>query len=237
MTAVRRKARTKPNAESERRDTPKSVGLDFHRSPVEAVPCLIRCEGARLRNFKIVHEMACGDGALVIPLRRAGFRVVASDIADRGCPDSSVSDYLGKRRSFMGLDPSDVAGVTNPPFNRAEEFILRACHQYDYVAMVLRLRYLAAKHLVPVEADLAAILEMTGKTSIWASTRIPFARVIIPDGRWSMMHRDGYDGPKTESGMIDFCWFIWDAAHKGNPQIVMEAQLNAAAAAGRNDHA
>jgi len=232
MTAVRRNPRTKPNAESERRDTPRGEGLDFHRSPVEAVPCLIRCEGQRLRQFLHIHEMACGDGALVRPLRQSGFRVEASDIADRGCPASYVADYLADE----ALHRPGIAGVTNPPFNRAEEFILRACQQYDYVAMVLRLRYLGAKHLV-TPPGMTGVIEMPGKSPLWINTRIPFARVIVPDGRWSMMHRDGYAGPKTESGMIDFGWFVWDAAHQGPPQIIMEAQLNAAAAAGRNEHA
>lgn len=220
--------RKKPNAESERRDTPKADTLDFHRSPIEAVPCLLNCEGARLRQFPWIREMACGDGALVLPLRRAGFIVHASDIVDRRCPGQAVQDYL--QAPVAGIQDK-TAGVTNPPFNRAEEFIIKACSEFDYVAMVLRLRYLGAKHLVGgIEAQLA-------KAPIWALTRIPFARVIVPDGRWSMMHRDGYQGPKTESGMIDFAWFIWDAAHKGLPQIVMEFHINAARSAGRNINA
>jgi hypothetical protein len=219
----------KPNAENEARHTPKKDTLDFHRSPVEAVPCLIRCEGARLRDFFAIEEMACGDGALVTPLRKAGWQVHASDIVARGCPGQTIGDYLA--RPVRGVKVGR-AGVTNPPFNRAEEFILKACEEFDYVAMVLRLRYLGAKHLVPMPG-----IDLSRKSPIWANTRIPFARMVVPDGRWSMMHRDGYGGPKTESGMIDFCWFVWDAEHTGSPRIIMEAQINAAAAAGRFDNA
>lgn len=226
------KPKRKPNAEGERRDTPKAATLDYHRSPVEAVPCLLFCEGSRLRQFARIREPACGDGALVTPLRRAGFEVTASDIVPRGCPGQTVADYLkGKARHQPG-----TACVGNPPFNQAERFILKACDEFDYVAMVLRLRYLGAKHLVSMDSA-AELAFFANKVPLWMLTRIPFARVVIPASRWSMMHRDGYEGAKTERGMIDFCWFVWDAAHKGPPQIIMESQLKAAAAAGRQDHA
>lgn len=221
--------RRTPNAENERRDTPKADTRDFHRSPAEAVTCLLRCEGGRLRQFFHIHEMACGDGALVIPLRRAGFRVEASDLVARGCPASSTGDYLAKPL----IHRRGVAGVTNPPFNAAEQFILRACQEFDYVAMLLRLRYLGSKHLVNIGQPEGPV----ERRPIWANTRIPFARVIVPNARWPMMHRDGYQGPKTESGMIDFGWFIWDAEHIGFPQVIMESQLMAAAAAGKVKHA
>lgn len=223
-----RKPGSKPNAEAERRDTPKGVGLDYHRSPVEAAHCLIRCEGQRLRDFYRIREMACGDGALVTPLRRAGFSVHASDIVQRGCPGQAVIDYLKAPTLFE----EGTAGITNPPFDHAEEFILKACLEFDYVAMLLRLRYLGAKHLVPMPG-----IDNSRRSPIWANTRIPFARVIVPDGRWPMMHRDGYQGRKTDSSTIDFGWFVWDRRHTGCPQIVFEAQLNAAAAAGRIPHA
>lgn len=213
------------NTEHERRATPKGATRDFHRSPPEAVDCLLRIEGARLRQFDRIREMACGDGALVLPLRRAGFVVDASDIENRRCPGQTVADYLKRPAVYR----PGVAGVTNPPFNCAEEFILKACAEFDYVAFVLRLRYVGAKHQLQIPG-----IDDAKKSPIWANTRIPFARVIIPDGRWPMMHRDGYEGPKTDNSPTDFGWFIWDRQHNGFPQIVMEAQINAAEAAGRN---
>lgn len=213
------------NTENEKRASPKGAKLDFHRSPDEAIPCLLRCEGARLRQFHRIREMACGDGALVLPLRRAGFTVQAIDIVNRGCPGQSVGDY--RKHKVGGVVPG-TAGVTNPPFYCAEEFILKACEEFDYVAMILRLRYVGAKHQLDIPG-----IDDAKKSPIWSNTRIPLARVIIPDGRWPMMHRDDYEGPKTKSGMTDFGWFIWDQTHSGFPQIVMEAQINAAEAAGR----
>lgn len=226
-----RKIRQRPNAERERRDVPKGQTLDFHRSPAEAAACLIACEGLRLRGFTRLVEPACGDGALVIPFRQAGFRVAASDIEARGCPGQTVADYLAGEPHRR----PDEACLTNPPFNRAEEFILRATQEFDYVAMLLRLRYLGAKHLIGPDG---LPTRAKGGIPIWNATRIPCARVIIPHGRWPMMHRDGHPNEGTEqSSMMDFAWFIWDASHRGPIQVFMESQLNAAAAAGRDDHA
>ena len=79
----------------------------------------------------------CGDGALVTPLRAAGFKVIASDIVDRGCPDSHVQDFLAPAfGTKTEAQRRRVAGFTNPPFNRACEFIVKGCEHYDYLARI-----------------------------------------------------------------------------------------------------
>jgi len=45
---------------------------------------------------------------MVLPLHAAGFHVVASDIADYGCPDSTVAGTGGKGR-VNGERPSEPA--------------------------------------------------------------------------------------------------------------------------------
>lgn len=218
MTAAR-----KVNIEAERRDTPRDATLDFHRSPVEAAQCFMATEYLALQRYAFIHEMACGDGRLVLPLRDAGFSVIASDIVDRGCPQSHVQDFLDPGFGLMETQRRRVAAFTNPPFNRAEEFIVKACAHYDYVAMILRLRYLGAKHLVneigQTHVDGKRVVQ--GKP-IWQTTRIPFARVIKPKSRWPMMHRDGYEGDRIKGGMIDFAIFVWEAGHRGHAVIVDE---------------
>lgn len=182
--------------------------LDFHRSPPEAVTTFLRVEGRAVRRYAALHEMACGDGALVLPLRAAGLNVVASDIRDRGCPRAHCHDYLGARRPRFRLPVREErAGFTNPPFNCADAFIMRATEECDYVAMLLRTRYLAGKHRVQ-------------GVPIWRATRINCARIIMTDGRLPMMHRAGYRGTKTKSGFIDFSLFIWERGHVGPPQII-----------------
>jgi len=72
-------------------------GLDAYFSPPCAVQSLIAIEGGRIPRR--LWEPAAGDGTgMVPPLRAAGFHVVASDIADYGCPDCTVASTSGKGR-------------------------------------------------------------------------------------------------------------------------------------------
>ncbi|WP_189380204.1 hypothetical protein [Gemmobacter nanjingensis] len=77
----------------------------------EAIRGLLAHDGEVIRFCGSVWESACGDGALVMPLREAGLRVVASDIVDRGCPDAGVRDYFD-----VGESPARAI-ITNPPYN------------------------------------------------------------------------------------------------------------------------
>jgi hypothetical protein len=77
----------------------------------EAIRGLLAHDGVVIRSCGSVWESACGDGALVMPLREAGLRVVATDICDRGCPDAGVRDYFD-----VGESPARAI-ITNPPYN------------------------------------------------------------------------------------------------------------------------
>jgi hypothetical protein len=210
------------NSEHERRDIPRADTFDFHESPDNAVAVLLSVDGDTLRCFEAIWEMAAGRGALVKPLRRAGYRVIASDIIERGCPRAGKHDFLsGRSYRAANLDPAVLAGITNPPFNRAKEFILEACERCDYVAMLLRFRFAAANHFIKTDRH-------PTRLPLWVQTRIPLARIIIPHGRLKMMHRDGYRGKKTDSSMIDFAWFVWERTHQGEAKIMRAPKLLAA---------
>jgi hypothetical protein len=165
-------------------------GDDAYFTPREAVVSLIRLEADHLP--KVILEPACGDGAIVLPLREAGFRVVASDLNEWGCPDSySGVDFLRTH----GL--TAVPGVvTNPPYKLARCFVVRALQVAPYVAMLLRLPF----------------LEGTGRFE-WFQ-RQPPARVWVSSRRLPMMHRQGWEGPRSTS-KVAHAWFVWDAAWIG----------------------
>jgi hypothetical protein len=65
-------------------------GLDAYFTPVEAVFALLDIEPSIPKR---VLEPAAGDGAIVRPLRAAGFDVVAQDICDYGLADCAIPDY------------------------------------------------------------------------------------------------------------------------------------------------
>lgn len=164
-------------------------GHDFYPTPREAVVSLLSIEREYMPVSVI--EPACGDGAIVNPLREAGYNVTASDIVDRGCPDAVVSDFLSGH-----YEPSGAGVVTNPPFRLAQQFVDEALRISPYVAMLLRLPF----------------LESTGRMDWFRTT--PLARVHVSSRRLPMMHRGDWDGPKSTSTTC-FCWFVWDKGFAG----------------------
>ena len=77
----------------------------------EAIRALLARDGDAIRACGSVWEPACGDGALVRPIREAGIPCCASDLVDRGCPDSWQADY------FTCLKSRARAIITNPPYS------------------------------------------------------------------------------------------------------------------------
>lgn len=170
-------------------------GDDFYPTPPEAVASLLAVEHKWLPSGTI-WEPACGDGAIVLPLRKAGFDVFASDLVDRGCPGGFIGDFLGAQPPR-----TDIASViTNPPFRLAREFVDTALEHAPYVAMLLRLAFLEG-----------------GARRPWFQSG-PLARVHVSSRRLPMMHRAGWTGPKAGSAVCH-AWFVFDKRHEGRPEI------------------
>jgi hypothetical protein len=168
-------------------------GDDFYPTPIEAVRSLMAVE----KLPQVIWEPACGDGAIVKPLRAAGHDVVATDLIDRGCPNS-----LGGINFLKPLPARPVVDgiVTNPPFRWAQSFITQGLEYAPYVVMLLRLQFLEG-----------------AKRREWLKTS-GLARVHVSSRRLPMMHRDGWDGPKSTSA-VAFAWFVFLRDHKGAPEI------------------
>lgn len=89
---------------------PERRSEDFYPTPPEPIRALLAADGERIRACGSVWEPACGDGAMVREIRAAGIPCCASDLVDRGCPDSWTADY------FTCLRSRCPAVVTNPPY-------------------------------------------------------------------------------------------------------------------------
>ncbi len=116
---------------------------DFYPTPPSGTAALMIAEEAalRARAGEVVCEPACGDGAMARIIERCGFRVVASDLVDRGYGRGGV-DFLKLR------DAPARAIVTNPPFrdDRAEAFVAHALGlRVQYVAVLLKATFFHAK--------------------------------------------------------------------------------------------
>lgn len=170
-------------------------GDDFYATPPEAVAALLAVERKWMPRG-VIWEPACGDGAIVLPMRAAGFNVFASDLVDRGCPNSEILDFVEGNLPIGRHD----AIITNPPFKLAREFVDRSLVRVPYVAMLLRL----------------AFLEGNARKPWFESSSL--ARVHVSSRRLPMMHRYGWEGPKSTSAVCH-AWFVWDKRHEGRPQI------------------
>lgn len=166
---------------------------DLYETPEVAVYALLRQEDIPA----LVWEPACGPGAIVRVLRETGRHVIATDLVDYDCPgQASGRDFLMEREVPEGCEMI----VTNPPFKLAGEFAAHALELVPRCAMLLRLAFLESEKR-------RAVLD-TGS----------LARVHVFRKRLPMMHRHGWEGKHSNSGMA-FAWFVWDKAHSGPTEL------------------
>ena len=91
---------------------------DFYATDPKALKIFIEKLGRdNIKISKNVWECACGMGHLADVLIEDGHNVKKTDIVDRGCKGTIVSDFLEEENKFDG----DI--LTNPPFKTAEKFV------------------------------------------------------------------------------------------------------------------
>lgn len=168
-------------------------GDDLYETPPEAVAALLGAENLP----PVLWEPACGRGAIVRPLRATGRQVYATDLVNYECPDQDMAgwDFLMETQAPVGVQ----AIVTNPPYKNATEFVRKGLQLCPKVIMLLRL----------------AFLEGVGRSDIIDG---PLARVHVFRDRLPLMHRDGWEGPRSTNTMA-FAWFVWDSHHSGPTEL------------------
>src|SRR6516165_9760230 len=113
-------------------------GLDLFDTPPCALEPLFAHEPL-LAGVSSICEPFCGQGNLALAMRERGIRVHASDILDRGCPDSLICDFFEMTRR-----PANCRLLlTNPAFSRAMEAIEHALAiGFDVVIFLLKTGFL-----------------------------------------------------------------------------------------------
>jgi hypothetical protein len=175
-------------------------GDDLYVTPPPAVEALLRVE----KIPKQVWECACGpeSGNIVNVLRAHGHDVYASDLVDYGNPSHHYRiDFLMERKPPSGYGECIC---TNPPFKLVEQFVAHAIDLCPLVIMLLRVAFIEAGSGPTKKAALRRrVLDEN-----------PPARIHVFRRRLPMMHRQGWQGRKANSGMA-FAWFVWDRGHTG----------------------
>jgi hypothetical protein len=176
---------------------------DFYQTPPEPTRALLRAEGGRLRQFPLLWEPACGDGAMMREILAAGHACVGTDIRDRGAEGVQLGDFFG----FAA--PLARAIVTNPPYTAVNwrdgkgRWITHALEHLgvEYMALLLSWNWAGA----------------AGLGDLWE--RLPPARVYLC--RWKIDFT-GDGAPPMLNG-----WFVWDRAATGPTRLLMLDRVRA----------
>ena len=164
-------------------------GKDFYRETQKAAEAVLDY----LQPTGTIWDPACGKGRIVLEARRRGLTCLASDIVDRGCPDSRICDFTKVVACWQDVDWI----VANPPFKLIETFIRRAVEIAPDVVMMGQLTLLEG--------------QKRGK-NLWPV--MPFYRVLVHSSRVSMPPGDIEDEVKAEGGNKAFAWYWFKRNHK-----------------------
>lgn len=176
----------KSSAVMAQRNRADNGSLDFFPTPPWATRALMEHVIKGSWQGYTCLEPACGEGHMARPLREYFGSVTASDIHDYGYGD--VADFLLKGHHF-----SHDWVITNPPFNRAEEFIYSAQKIATVgVAMLVRTAFLESV------GRYNRIFRDSPPTTIGIfSERVPMLK-----GRLD----------RKASTATSYCWLVWQKA-------------------------
>lgn len=164
---------------------------DFYATDPTALTALLEKESFSNK----VWECACGDGALSKVLTEYGYDVKSTDLIYRDYGEGNV-DFLENTESFDG----DI--VTNPPYAKALEFVVKALDTVTdghRVAMLLRLQFLESK-------SRKALFDVAPPKYVYVSTRrIKCAK----NGDFDAM------GASAQA----YAWFIWEKGFAGETTV------------------
>ena len=141
-----------------------------------------------------VWECACGQGHISEVLKSRGYKVISSDLIDRGYGEGGI-DFLKCDKPFDG----DI--ITNPPYKYAKEFVEHALSLVTdghNVAMFLKVQFLEGK------ARRKLFNKYPPKMIYVASSRLLCAK----NGDFAKMKAGG-------GSAVAYAWFIWEKGYKG----------------------
>lgn len=110
---------------------------DYYATDPNIVEKLLEVE--TFNNY--IWEPACGEGHISKVLEARGYKVISSDLIDRGFGKGNM-DFL-KYRPEKGRNDMDI--ITNPPYKYAQEFVEHALDismESIKIAMLLKIQFL-----------------------------------------------------------------------------------------------
>lgn len=166
---------------------------DFYATCPTAVPPLLALLGWS-SGGKLIWENSCGQGHLASILSLYGHTVIATDLIYRGYGIGGV-DFLQEQPLFDTIKYDGI--IMNPPYRKAQEFVVKALNLAPVVCAFLRLSFLESE------------------------TRIPFFRdyppkyVAVFSKRVKSSKNAKFD--PNEKSTVCYAWFIWERGYQGPP--------------------
>lgn len=157
---------------------------DYYATEPKAVELLLEQE----TFTDSIWECACGEGHIADVLENHGHMVIATDVVDRG---------FGARLDFLSWNsPISIDIITNPPYNKAQEFVehaLELAKDGVKVAMFLKLTFLE------------------GQKRRELFKKYPPRTVYVSSSRLQC----GKNGDFSGSNAVAYAWFVWEKGCKG----------------------
>jgi len=167
------------------------VSADHYPTPLPAIEKLLERE-----SFEgTIWEPACGEGNISSILIRKGYKVYSSDIIDYGF--GRIHDFLNPPKQIDHRLVDNI--ITNPPFNRALEFVnMSKKYSRRKVAFLLKTQF----------------LEGVERYNMFKDKEFTFRNI------YQFSRRVSFPTPNSKNGgMIAFAWFIWERGYVGKPYI------------------
>jgi len=156
---------------------------DLYQTPYKMSEALLEYEYF-FKDYSVL-EPAAAEGAIVKILQKYNFKNIYSyDISD-----SSRRDFLEEKDKYYQI-------ITNPPFSKANEFIIKAKEICEYkFAFLMKLNYLQGQYRYE---NIFNVCDNFPLTKIYIFTRMPtLTNEIREDGKYT-------------TGMQAMAWYIWD---------------------------
>ena len=168
---------------------------DYYATEPKAIRLLLELE-----TFKgDIWECACGEGHISKELEIMGYKVLSSDLIDRGF-GKQFNFVIGDFNKFLDENgmTKKINIITNPPYKIAQEFIERALNIIDdgcKLALFLPIRYLE------------------GKARRKFFDKCPPKVLYVSSGR--IICAINGDFKSIKGNAITYAWFIWQKGFKG----------------------
>jgi len=170
---------------------------DFYATDPNSLEIFFKAlERDGFKLHKDIWECACGQGHLSKVLKNKGYKVLSTDLINRGYGNGNID--------FLKIIPDMWWGdiLTNPPYKYAKEFVehsLELLNDGYYCVMFLKIQFLE------------------GKERRKLFNKYPPKYVYVNSARQTC-YING-DMSKKMSSASCYCWFIWEKGYNGEPII------------------